>query len=112
VVKDAFGNMSRDALLKDELMDKIDRVVLTLDANNKIHDGKEENMQYYSVVLTPQKDLQVTVNLKSADQYLYNFEQKMDKVLNMRFAQSKRDWEKTKRKEQMAQVSCSLVLSF
>jgi hypothetical protein len=103
VVKSGLGAMARDPVLRDEIQDRIDRVVLAFD---------EEHVAFYTCVLTPDKDLLVTINLAQADSYLHRFEEKMDKILNMRFAQARRDWEKTKRKEQMGTVCRSVYFFF
>jgi hypothetical protein len=102
---DGLQKMSEDPLVRDTIQERIDRVIITFDPTSKIKDGDDSSSKHYNVVLTDEKDLIVTVNLKEYDNYLYYFpEKKMDKILNMRFAQCKRDWEKTKRKEAMNQV--------
>lgn len=112
-MKSGFGQMARDTLIRDEIQERIDRVVLTFDAKSGIRDkAADDSASFYSLQLNG-KDLLVTANLKDCSSWLYHFEVKMDKILNMRFAQSKRDWDKVKRKEQMAKVCCfSSLTSF
>eukprot|EP01127_Copromyxa_protea_P014489 TRINITY_DN4046_c0_g1_i1.p1 TRINITY_DN4046_c0_g1~~TRINITY_DN4046_c0_g1_i1.p1 ORF type:complete len:2502 (+),score=470.93 TRINITY_DN4046_c0_g1_i1:479-7507(+) len=90
----ALGNLAKDKLYL-EAFQCIEKLVVYYDVTNSVNDPSPTSYGYAtSFTLDSEGTLTVAMNLDRWDYNIYDIEEKMDKMFNLRVAQAKRDCQK------------------